>query len=175
MLVLVVVDLTLRRPRIPPSSPVRHGAHVPGWVAHRKYCAKHLHAPGLGSRPGCLNRREAVITTTGKTQRRQYSPRLQKGARDAVRTPPSHRPYNGRYLPAPCYASWDGLVASKTVTTRMFFPAKLTFFWSAELVTAPWFVLSWRVRHRPHHRPAPGTNRNGDTSTPLTITLCGLP
>lgn len=48
-----------------------------------------------------------------KTQRRQYSPRLQKGARGAVRTPSSQWPYNGRSLPAPCYASWDGLVASK--------------------------------------------------------------
>ena len=48
------------------NTPCRHAPrrsgmvpHVPGWVAHRKYCAKHLHAPELGSRPGCLNRREA--------------------------------------------------------------------------------------------------------------------
>ena len=32
-------------------------------------------------------------------------------------------------------------MASKTVTTRMFFPAKLTFFWSAELVPARGFCV----------------------------------
>jgi len=43
------------------------------------------------------------------------------------------------------------------------------FFWSAGLVTARGFCVILGVRHRPHHRPAPGTNRNGDTSTPWTI------
>ncbi len=29
--------------------------------------------------------------------------------------------------------------------------------------------MSPYLRHRPYHRPAPGTNRNGDTATPETI------
>ncbi len=76
-----------------------------------------------------------------KTQRRQYSPRLQKGARGAVRTPPSHRPYNGRSLSAPCYTPCGGHMTSKNGHCGDFFTGGTRSFCSAGLVTARGFCV----------------------------------
>lgn len=76
-----------------------------------------------------------------KTQRRQYSPRLQKGARGAVRTPPSHRPYNGRSLSAPCYTPCGGHMTSKNGHCGDVFTGGTRSFCSAGLVTARGFCV----------------------------------
>ena len=94
--------------------------------------------------------------------------------------PSEHHPHSGRImgdlsLPLvmpPGTVLWP----LKTVTTRTFPPAELAVFLFCRIGDRP-RVLCHPGGCGTDHITAPHRerNRNGDTSTPLTITLCGLP
>ena len=175
MLVLVVVDLTLRRPRIPPSSPVRHGAPCSWLGGTSEVMCQAFTYPWVGFSP-----RLPYLQRSGDHDDRKHKGgNTRPNYKKEPAVPSEHHPHSGRImgdlsLPLvmpPGTVIWP----LKRSLWGCFHRWNSQFFWSAGLVTARGFCVILGVRHRPHHRPAPGTNRNGDTSTPWTITLCGLP